>query len=456
MSDTSELALSTRHPARRIIAWILVILSCSLIVGALVAIFVGLTTSQSPTSTFPAPGSTLHLIRDVALPSIVIPPQGHAPIQALPFDGFDFQALDPQTGRLFISHPGPSATKWQLDQKQLPPETQFRSQLVVFDIARQAVIGSLAIPDVHGIAVAPDLGRVYAADVKDDRIDVIDERTLSIITSIPLGLHPCAASPCESPDALLYDPVDHKLFVSDNGADPAHQDLGVIDVQTNRFVATIPLGLDHWGDAIGHVQYDPVSRRLFVAVQPQAQPTTPPPPTCIKIGPVTISCKPQAQPTTPPPTTVVLPPAQFVTIDPVSLQVLDRVAFANTHSCSDPHGLVIDSAQRVAFVACVATRTLVMIDLRSMKLFGPWPVVLKPDILRLDLGLHRLYVPGAAGVSIFDEHAAAQGVLKPLHNFAVSKGTSHTVEVDPQTHTLYFPVQDVQGKPILRIMQFAS
>lgn len=113
MSDTSELALSTRHPARRIIAWILMILSCSLIVGALVATFVGLTTSQSPTSTFPAPGSTLHLIRDVALPSIVIPPQGHAPIQALPFDGFDFQALDPQTGRLFISHPGPSfAVNW--------------------------------------------------------------------------------------------------------------------------------------------------------------------------------------------------------------------------------------------------------------------------------------------------------------------------------------------------------
>ncbi len=453
MPEPSPLAASPRTPSRRPVGWALVCLSGLLTVTALVLLFTRLT---PPQPLQPSPSAGLRLIKTVALPSIVIAPAGHAPIGALPFDGFDFQALDPQTGLLFISHPGPSPAKWQLGQKQLPPGTQFQSQLVVFDLTRQAVIRSLAIPDVHGIAVAADLRRVYAADVKDDRIYVIDEQTLGILTTIPLGLHRCAALPCESPDALVYDPVDHKLFVSDNGAAPSHQDLGMIDVQTNRFVATIPLGLDRGGDAIGHVQYDPVSHLLFVAVQPQAPPTTPPPPTCINIGPVTV-CKPQASPTAAPsPTPGVLPPAQFVAIDPVSLRVVHRLPFANLHACSDPHGLVIDAVQQVAFVACIATHILMLVNLRSLKVVGPWPVVLKPDILRLDLSLHRLYVPGAAGVSIFDEHAAAQAVLKPLGTFVVSKGTSHTVEVDPTTHYLYFPVQDSQGRPILRIMQFAS
>jgi YVTN family beta-propeller protein len=402
----------------------------------------GIATTQLSSPTNPVVAK-LRQIKDIPLPSAAIAPPGHAPIQALAFDGFDFQALDPQTGLLFVTHAGPSANKQVLLKKQLPPGTTFQSQLVIFDTKRQVVIGDLAIPNVHGIAVAPDLGRAYAADVSDGRIYVIDEQTLRILDTITLGLQPCSAQPCETPDALEYDAVDHKLFVSDNGADPAHQDIGVIDVLTNRFVATIPLGLDQWGDLIGHPQYDPLLHRLFVPVQPQAQPA-PPAPT------------PASGSFTPTPAPVVLPPAQFDTIDPVSLQVLNHLTLTDTHACSDPHGLVIDAAQHVAFSACVNTHTLMMIDLQSMKLFGPWPVVTKPDILRLDLSQHRLYVPGSAGVSIFDEQAAVSGTIKKLGDFVVSKTTSHTMSVDPSTHELYFAVQDAQNKPVLRIMQYAS
>jgi hypothetical protein len=117
---------------------------------------------------------------------------------------------------------------------------------------------------------------------------------------------------------------------------------------------------------------------------------------------------------------------------------------------------VIDPTQHVAFTACTVTHTLMMIDLQSMKLLGPWSVVLKPDILRLDLGLHRLYVPGGAGVSIFDEQAAAAGTIKKLGDFVVSKGTSHTMSIDPSTHVLYFAVQDAENKPVLRVMQYTA
>lgn len=435
MSSTSELTSTRRFGVRRIIAWILVLISVLLTVGSLVGIYMGLTAPQvqSPTANPPTASPQLHLVREVALPSIIVPPAGHAPIKGMPFDGFDFQTLDPRTGLLFITHAGPGSSKLLLDQKQLPPGTHFQSQLVVFDIKKQAVTGTIAIPDVHGVVAVPELGHVYAADVKDERIYVIDERTLHVITTIALGLHPCATLPCEGPDALVYDPADQKVFVSDNGIDNAHQNLGVIDVQTNRLVAEIPLGQDRFGDVIGHPQYDPVSHHLFVTVQPQVQQVT---------------TTPTSTPTTP-----ALPAARLLTIDPATLQVLARLTISNTHACSDPHGLVIDSAQRVAFTACRVTHSLLMIDLKSMKLSGPLSVVLKPDILRLDLATHRLYVPGASGVSVFDERSAASGLPKKLGNFVVSKGTSHTLEVDPVTHVLYFPVQDAHGNPVLRVMQ---
>lgn len=433
MPDTTSLASPPRHPIRRLAAITATLLSAALVLVAVVSIFYELATQPAgglPPSPVP-PLPQLPLVQQVALPSIVIPPKGHAPIQALPFDGFDFQALDPQAGRLFITHPGPSAAKLRLDQQHLPPGTRIVSHLVVFDITRRVVVSTLALPDVHGVVIAPDLGRVYVTDVQDDRVYVLDARSLRLLATIPLDLRPCAALPCEHPDALAYDALDQRLFVSDNGATAAFQNLGVIDVRSNRLIAQIPLGRDRWGDATGHPQFDPLTRRLYVAVQPQAQPSA----------------------ATGTPSPVALPPAQFVAIDPARLQVLGRVTFSDVHACSDPHGLVLDVTQGLAFTACTVTHTLMMIDLHTLRLFGPWKVVSKPDILRLDPGLHRLYVPGATGVTILDERAAAQGVLKTLGTFGVSKGTSHTIEVDVGTHLLYFPVQDPQGNPVLRILR---
>src|SRR5947209_8383063 len=227
------------------VLWIVGALSFGLVAVVLVGLFVGLATSNLPT---PKAVATLHLVKDVSLPTAAIAPAGHAPIQSLPADGFDFQALDPRTGLLFITHAGPSANKQALIRNQLPAGTRFQSQLVVFDTKKQAVIGHIAIRNVHGVTVAPDLGRAYAADVTDHQVYVIDEHSLRVIATIQLGLLPCSFAPCETPDALEYDAVDHKLFISGNGTDNAHQDISVIDTRTNLFSGLIPLGQDQFGD----------------------------------------------------------------------------------------------------------------------------------------------------------------------------------------------------------------
>src|SRR5689334_20297210 len=84
---------------------------------------------------FITPGAVHHLelIQDVALPSIVVPPSGQRVPQTVRSDRFDFQALDPQTGLLFVAHPGPSAAKLAILEELLPPGTQFKTTVVVFN-----------------------------------------------------------------------------------------------------------------------------------------------------------------------------------------------------------------------------------------------------------------------------------------------------------------------------------
>jgi hypothetical protein len=64
----------------------------------------------------------------------------------------------------------------------------------------------------------------------------------------------------------------------------------------------------------------------------------------------------------------------------------------------------------------------------------------------------RLYVSAESGtVSVFTEHVTASGVTLH-HDGDVQMPHAHTVSADPRTHLVYFPLENMNGKPILRIM----
>ena len=54
-------------------------------------------------------------------------------------------------------------------------------------------------------------------------------------------------------------------------------------------------------------------------------------------------------------------------------------------------------------------------------------------------------------MKIFQE---ANRTLEPVGELHLPHG--HTVAVDPTTHLVYFPLEDLNGKPVLRIMEFAG
>ena len=118
----------------------------------------------------------------------------------------------------------------------------------------------------------------------------------------------------------------------------------------------------------------------------------------------------------------------------------------------DPHGIALDAAKRLAFIAGEGNHSLAVFDLASLKLLAKYQVGEDPDVLAFDPGLERLYVSAESGtVSVFQENGRG---LQSLGQFFMPY--AHTVSVDPGTHLVYFPLEDIGGCPVLRIMKPAD
>src|SRR5579859_6235509 len=70
------------------------------------------------------------------------------------------------------------------------------THVVVYDVDSHAVVGD--IPDtqgVHGIALAPELGRGFVSSGRANSVTIFDLKTLKTISTVPAGTNP---------DAILY------------------------------------------------------------------------------------------------------------------------------------------------------------------------------------------------------------------------------------------------------------
>jgi YVTN family beta-propeller protein len=263
-------------------------------------------------------------------------------------------------------------------------------QIVVVDTATERVVG--IVDDVArptGVLVVPELGRVFAAATGSKNVAAIDPERLAVVAHVGrIGF----------PDGLAYAPQAKRVYVSDESGGGE----SVIDATSDKVVTTIDIG----GEA-GNTHYDAGSGCVFVAVQSRDQ---------------------------------------LVAIDPVTDRLVGR--YDLDARCQGPHGFLIEATRRLAFVSCEENATLLVVDLRTMAVTATAPGGDQPDVLAFDPEWRRLYVASEAGVvSIFDEqdHALRQvGEYRAPH--------AHSIAVDPRTHRVYLPLQDVNGKPVLRIL----
>ncbi len=264
------------------------------------------------------------------------------------------------------------------------------SELLAFDVHTRKIVKTIPAPGVHGVIAVPQLGRVFASATDAHEVLTINSTTGAVLARAPAGNYP---------DGLAYDPVERHVFVSDES--------GGVETVINargRRIATISLG----GDA-GNVQYDAGSSRVLADVQTRGD---------------------------------------IAVIDPRSNKIVRRVGL---EGCASPHGLLIDSPRRLAFVACDANARLLTLDLRTMRVVGNAGVGDGPDVLAFDTSLRRLYVSAESGVvAVFAERSRSLAKLGQ----ALLASHAHTVAVDPRSHLVYFPLESgTEGRPELLIMK---
>jgi YVTN family beta-propeller protein len=246
------------------------------------------------------------------------------------------------------------------------------------------------MPDVHGVLAVPALNRVYATVTARNEVAVIDADTLDVVATVPTGRYP---------DAIAWVPQSQKLFVSDK---LGHSDT-VIDVRARRAVATIALGGE-----VGNTHYDPLSKHVFANVQGTRE---------------------------------------LVEIDPDSHRIVARYPLEGARG---NHGLYIEPVQHVAFIACEGNDRLITFDLDTKRQSAIDATGAGPDVLAFDPGLRLLYVAAESGVvSMFRQ----QG--KKLVKIGEDRlaPAAHSVAVNAHTHDVYFPLKNVGGRPLLRVMR---
>jgi DNA-binding beta-propeller fold protein YncE len=263
-------------------------------------------------------------------------------------------------------------------------------ELMVFDVRAQKLVAHLpGFPTMTGVLVVPELKRVYGSVTRNHDVAVVDTETLKIVKRIPDG---------KFPDGLAYSPETKKLYVSDEagGVDT------VIDTQTNQKLHAIDLG----GEA-GNTQYDPMSRHIFVAVQTRNQ---------------------------------------MVEIDPETDTILARY---DVKGGKHPHGFYMCAEANRAFISCQDDNKLVVFNLASHLEEDVFSVGSDPDVLAFDKELKLLYVACEGGAASIFKWTGEK--LQKLGDEDVGPN-SHTVAVDSKTHKSYFPLKNINGKPVLRIM----
>src|SRR2546428_14170791 len=163
---------------------------------------------------------------------------------------------------------------------------------MVLDADSGAQVGEIAdTPGVHGVALAPQLGRGFTSNGRASTVTIFDLKTLK-----PLG----QAKTGSNPDAIVYDAVTRRVFTF-NGAS---KDATVISAADGSVSGTIAL------DGKPEFAVADEAGRIYVNLEDKSE---------------------------------------LLAIDSRQLTILNRWPLA---SCKEPTGLAMDRKNRRLFVGC--------------------------------------------------------------------------------------------------------
>ncbi|HZM01793.1 MAG TPA: hypothetical protein VFC44_02115 [Candidatus Saccharimonadales bacterium] len=271
--------------------------------------------------------------------------------------GWDYVSVDPVGRRLYMSH---------------------ATEVVVVDLDSETVVGKIAdTPGVHGLAPAPELGRGFVSDGRENKASIVDLKTLQTIAKVDTG---------RNPDGMLYEPGHQEAYMF-NGRG---QSATVIDAKAGKVVATIPLdGKPEFAAA------DPEANRVYDNLEDKSV---------------------------------------VAVIDTTTHQVVNRWPIAPGEEGS---GMAIDVAHHRLFIGCGGSKSMVMMDSASGKVIASVPIGQGVDACAFDPGTQLAFSSCGNGTTTI-AHEDSPDKLTVVQTLTTER-SARTMTIDPKTHRIYLP-----------------
>jgi DNA-binding beta-propeller fold protein YncE len=267
--------------------------------------------------------------------------------------GWDYLTADSDARRLYLSR---------------------ATHVIVLDADSGKAVGDIAdTPGVHGIALAPELGRGFTSNGREGTVSIFDIKTLATSNKVKVG---------ENPDAILYDPATKRVFTF-NGRS---QDSTAIEAASGKVVGTIKL------DGKPEFAASDAKGEIFVNIEDKSE---------------------------------------LVAIDPNKLEVKSKWPLA---PCTEPSGLSIDRQHRRLFVGC-DNKMMAVVDADSGKVLATPPIGEGVDATAFDPGTGLAFASCGEGVlTVVREDSP--GKFSVAENVPTQPG-ARTMALDTKTHNVF-------------------
>jgi DNA-binding beta-propeller fold protein YncE len=294
--------------------------------------------------------------------------------------------------------PGPPGKRF--DYLTITPDDHYllsahlaAGQMYVIDLRTNKIVATvLDTPGAEGVEYVPELKKAYTSNAGDNTIGVVDLLQMKVIKKIPTEA---------KPDGSTYAAPFHKLYVSDERGKAE----AIVDVRTDNIVKTL-----RFDSEAGMPQYDPVAQKVYVNLQDKNI---------------------------------------FAVIDPATDEVVGRYPVGR---CAGNHGMTLDPEHHRAFLSCEGNNLMTVFDLDKHAPIAFLPLADGPDVIKFDPGLGRIYAACYSGaISVF--HQDDPNHYRKIEDFRVPHAV-HTLAVDLETHRVYTPEQEADGKPVARMVVY--
>ncbi len=278
--------------------------------------------------------------------------------------GWDYIKADAATHRLYVSH---------------------ATLVNVVDTEKNTVVGQIPdTPGVHGIALAPELGRGFISAGRAGSMTVFDLKTLATITTVKVT--------GENPDAIAYEPVSRRVFTFNGRSANAT----AIDAANNQVVGTIALaGKPEFAVADG-------KGTIFVNIEDKSL---------------------------------------LVSFDARTLEVKAQWPLA---PCEEPSGLAIDRENRRLFSVCGNTM-MAVVDADSGRVIATLPTGGGTDAAAFDAATKLAFSSNGEGtLTVIHEDSPEKFTM--VGNVQTRRG-ARTMTLDDATHRLYLPTAQFGPPP---------